>query len=243
MTLKERKEQVRSYLGKSVTIKIDRPIGYVHKQGNSSLTYPVNYGYIPGEIGGDGEYIDVYLLGISEPVESYTAKIIGIVHRENDTEDKLVAAPEGIEFTAEEIKAQVDFQERYFETYIETESLITVLLFREGKFINPPREFREALGPRMAMRFNQNRLKLFTFSEFESICASIKSSCDLKDVRSLRRFLTRSEVVNDFKEFEGYCSKFFLTKETIIQTMWFVENGYLTIEIKDEKNIYKNKTN
>ena len=239
MTLKERKERIRSYLGKNVTIKIDRPIGYIHKEGNSSLIYPVNYGYIPGEIGGDGECVDVYLLGVSEPVKSYTAKIVGIVHRENDTEDKLVAAPEGIDFTAEEIKAQVEFQERYFETYIETESLITVLLFREGKFINPPREFREALGPRMAMRFNQNRLKLFTFSEFESICESIERVCASKDVRSLRRFLTSSEVINDFKEFEAYCSKFFCTKETFIQTMWFVENGYLTIEIKDEKTSEK----
>ena len=37
--LEERKEQVKSYLGKKVVIGIDRPIGYVHKKENYSLTY------------------------------------------------------------------------------------------------------------------------------------------------------------------------------------------------------------
>ena len=48
MTYEERKEQVKSYLGKTVKIGIDRPIGYVHKKEKYSLTYPINYGYIPG---------------------------------------------------------------------------------------------------------------------------------------------------------------------------------------------------
>ena len=47
MTFEERKEQVKSYLGKRVVIGIDRPIGYIHKKENYSLTYPINYGYIP----------------------------------------------------------------------------------------------------------------------------------------------------------------------------------------------------
>ena len=37
MTFGERKEQVKSYLGKPVTIKIDRPVGYIHKKENYSL--------------------------------------------------------------------------------------------------------------------------------------------------------------------------------------------------------------
>ena len=41
-----RKALVKSYLGKTVYIKIDRPIGYVHKKENYSLTYPINYGYM-----------------------------------------------------------------------------------------------------------------------------------------------------------------------------------------------------
>ena len=114
-----RKALVKSYLGKTVDIKIDRPIGYVHKKENYSLTYPINYGYLPGVIGGDGEELDVYLLGVDKPVTEYRVKIIGIAHRENDIEDKLIAAPVGLNFTKEEIEQAINFQEQYYETHIE----------------------------------------------------------------------------------------------------------------------------
>ena len=119
MTICERKALVKSYLGKTVDIKIDRPIGYVHKKENYSLTYPINYGYIPEVLGGDGEELDVYLLGVNEPVTEYKAQIIGIAYREDDIEDKLVAAPAGLNFTKEEIERAISFQERYYKTTIE----------------------------------------------------------------------------------------------------------------------------
>lgn len=119
MTFEERKALVKSYLGQTVRIEIDRPIGYVHKKENYSLTYPINYGYIPGVLGGDGEELDVYLLGVDMPVTEYTGEIIGIVHRENDVEDKLVMAPEGVIFTQNEVAEQVHFQEQYYKTEIE----------------------------------------------------------------------------------------------------------------------------
>lgn len=115
-----RKALVNSYLGKTVTIKVDRPIGYVHQKKNYTLTYPINYGYIPGIIGGDGEELDVYLLGVDTPVSEFTGKIIGIVYRHNDVEDKLVMAPEGTRFTAEEIADAVRFQEQYYDSEIES---------------------------------------------------------------------------------------------------------------------------
>lgn len=119
----KRKKLARSYLGKTVEILMDRPLGYVHEKEKYTLTYPINYGFIPDVIGGDGEELDVYLLGVDEPVSKYTAKIIGIVHRENDTEDKLVAAPDGMSFTKEEIAEQVEFQEKYYDSFIETADL------------------------------------------------------------------------------------------------------------------------
>ena len=120
MTYEERKEQVKSYLGKTVKIGIDRPIGYVHKKEKYSLTYPINYGYIPDVLGGDGEDLDVYLLGVETPVEEYECRIIAIVHRHNDVEDKLVGAPIGMSFTKEEISNAVHFQEQYYDSEIET---------------------------------------------------------------------------------------------------------------------------
>ena len=119
MTFEERKALVKSYLGKTVRIEIDRPIGYVHKKENYSLIYPINYGYIPGVLGGDGEELDVYLLGVDKPVTEYKGKIIGIVHRENDVEDKLVMALDGMNFTQNEVAEQVHFQEQYYKTTIE----------------------------------------------------------------------------------------------------------------------------
>lgn len=119
MTDKKIQQLEYSYLGKTVEIGIDRPIGYWHRKGEKVLHYPINYGYIPEVIGGDGEELDVYLLGVDQPVERFTCKIIAIVLRENDNEDKLVGAPVGMDFSVEEIAKAIHFQEKYYITCIE----------------------------------------------------------------------------------------------------------------------------
>ena len=93
-------------------------MGSIHPK-HDDIVYLVNYGYIPNVIGGDGEELDVYLLGVDTPVKEYAARIIGIVHRRNDVEDKLVAAPEGMSFTVEEIAEAVRFQEQYYDSEVE----------------------------------------------------------------------------------------------------------------------------
>ena len=118
MTVAQRHAQVEGYLGKTVDIEIDRPIGYVHHKGEKTLVYPINYGYIPGVLGGDGEELDVFLIGVDTPVSSFTGEIIGIVYRADDVEDKLVMAPNGQRFTASEIASLVYFQEKYYDTTI-----------------------------------------------------------------------------------------------------------------------------
>ena len=110
---------LRPYLGQTVTIEIDRPVGYVHVKGEKTLHYPINYGFIPDVLGGDGEELDVFLLGVDEPVETYTGRIIGIVFRADDVEDKLIMAPEGMSFTVEEMTAAVYFQEKYYDSRVE----------------------------------------------------------------------------------------------------------------------------
>ena len=109
--------ELKKYLGKTVEITIDRPLGSAHPR-YPELIYPLNYGYIPDTISGDGEEIDVYLLGVTEPVLNYTARVIAVIHRENDVEDKLVCAPEGIVFSREQIEEAVAFQERYFQSTV-----------------------------------------------------------------------------------------------------------------------------
>ena len=110
---------LKPYLGKTVTIGIDRPMGYVHVKGEKTLIYPINYGYVPDVLGGDGEELDVFLLGVDHPVESYTGRIIGIVYRADDVEDKLVMAPEDVDFTVAEIEEAIRFQEQYYDSHVE----------------------------------------------------------------------------------------------------------------------------
>lgn len=101
-----------------ITVIIDRPLGSVHP-GHSDIIYPVNYGYVKGIIAGDGEEQDVYVLGVDKPIETFTGKLIAIIHREDDVEDKWVVCPEDMTFTEEEIFKQVHFTEQYFKVEIE----------------------------------------------------------------------------------------------------------------------------
>ena len=59
------------------------------------------------------------MLGVDEPVASYTGRIIGIAHRENDVEDKLIMAPLGARYTAEEMAEAIRFQEQYYKGFVE----------------------------------------------------------------------------------------------------------------------------
>ncbi|WP_053985073.1 inorganic pyrophosphatase [Niameybacter massiliensis] len=104
-------------IGKRVTVKVDRAMGTYHPK-HKDLYYPINYGYIEGIMAPDGEEQDAYLLGVLEPVETFTGKVIAIIHRTNDVEDKWVVAPDGMTFTVDEIRQQVHFQEQYFESEI-----------------------------------------------------------------------------------------------------------------------------
>ena len=103
-------------LGKIVDVIVDRPLGSKHP--DFDMTYPVNYGYVEGIIAPDGEEQDVYILGINEPIENFRGIVIAIIHRLNDNEDKWVVAPENINFSKEEIKKILHFQEQYFYTEI-----------------------------------------------------------------------------------------------------------------------------
>ena len=101
------------YIGKELSIEIDRPMGSRHPK--HGFIYPVNYGYVPNTISGDGEVLDAYLLGVFEPVNNYSGECIALIHRTNDNDDKLVVVPMGKKYSNDSIEALVEFQERYFE--------------------------------------------------------------------------------------------------------------------------------
>ena len=89
-------------MGPIVTVIVDRPLGSYHPE-HSNIYYPINYGYIEGTMAADGEEEDAYVLGVTEPVSEFTGRIIAIINRENDIEQKSVVAPDGMTFTREEI--------------------------------------------------------------------------------------------------------------------------------------------
>ena len=104
-------------LGKIVKVIVDRPLGTLHPK-HKDIYYSVNYGYIEGVMATDGEEQDAYILGINEPIKEFSGKVIAIIHRFDDTEEKWVVVPEGASFSKDEIMQQVNFQERFFKTEI-----------------------------------------------------------------------------------------------------------------------------
>ena len=107
--------KTEEYLGKNVLVVMDRPLGSAHPK--HGFIYEVNYGYIPGTVSGDGEELDAYVLGENVPLESFNGKVVAIVRRANDDDDKLIVT-DGRNFTDEEILKQINFQEKYFESKI-----------------------------------------------------------------------------------------------------------------------------
>lgn len=105
-----------NYIGKTVRVKIDRPLNSKHPKYD--FIYPVNYGFVPNTISGDGEELDCYVLGVNEPIENFEGKCIAVIHRLNDNDDKLIVVPEEKEYSDKEIRKKTFFQEKYFESEI-----------------------------------------------------------------------------------------------------------------------------
>lgn len=124
----EREKRLYALLGTAVHVEVDRPIGTEHK----GMVYPVNYGYIPGMIGGDGEEQDAYILGVHTPLERFDGQVVGAIRRKDDCEDKLIVAPMGMIFHQGQIAEAVHFQEQYFDTFV-------ISLFRKSCGVLPYR--------------------------------------------------------------------------------------------------------
>ena len=91
-------------LGKIVKVIVDRPMGTYHPK-HKDIYYSVNYGYVDGIIAPDGEEQDAYILGVYEPVKEFSGKVIAIIHRFDDVEEKWVVVPENLSLSKEEMVA------------------------------------------------------------------------------------------------------------------------------------------
>lgn len=92
----------------SYTAVIDSPIVYQDRYGNN---YPINYGYIPNLIGGDGEWQDVYIISenVSAPLEVFEGELVAIIHRADDVETKWILTTAGEIVTYDQIKQATHF--------------------------------------------------------------------------------------------------------------------------------------
>lgn len=104
-------------IGDIVTVIIDRPLGSCHPE-YKDMIYPINYGYVEGIIAPDGEEQDAYIIGVEKPFKKFKGKIIAVVHRFDDIEEKWVVCPENLFFSKEEITKRINFQEQYFKSEI-----------------------------------------------------------------------------------------------------------------------------
>lgn len=103
----------RGIIGKTVSGKIDRPLGSPHPKYPDTV-YPVNYGYVEGVTAADGKEQDVYVFGAAGPLETFEGKVIRVFHRFNDAEDKWIVSLGGEDIPDDKILGDIAFSEQFF---------------------------------------------------------------------------------------------------------------------------------
>jgi inorganic pyrophosphatase len=109
--------KAKTFLGRIVDVTIDRPLGSRHPEWG--FFYPVNYGFVLGVPAADGEDLDVYVLGVFEPLERFAGTCIAVIRRLDDDDDTLVVTPAGKDYSDEQIMALTEFQERFFLSVVQ----------------------------------------------------------------------------------------------------------------------------
>ena len=106
------------YLNKTVTVKMDRPLGSKHPKHD--LIYEVNYGFIPDTKMADGEELDAYVIGPEKPLDEFTGTCIAYIERANDIGDPklIVVSDEKKDISDAEIMTTVNFQEKFFQSVV-----------------------------------------------------------------------------------------------------------------------------
>lgn len=207
------------YLGKTIKVKVDRAMGSKHPK--HSFIYPINYGYVPNTISGDGEEIDCYILGVFEPLSEFIGECIAIIQRLNDNDDKLIIVPQNKNFSNKEIDSLIEFQERFFEhviirNEIEFNSLIPELSVSN---INVSKEFYKQLGFEIIYERVENK---FCFIQLENNQIMIEENNDKWNVgkneypygKGINISMSVKNVEKLYKDLENKKVEFFLNLET-----------------------------
>lgn len=205
----------RTYLNKIVSVKIDRPIGSRHPKYD--YIYPVNYGYVPNTISGDGEELDCYVLGVFEPLKEFDGKCIALIHRVNDNDDKLIIVPKNREMDNKEIEALIEFQERFFKHQLIRKDIVFNSLIPELSVSNieKSKKFYENLGFKIIYERIENK---FCFMQIEDNQIMIEEKNDNWSVGKLEYpygnginiSMTISDIENMYNELKRKQTDFFI---------------------------------
>lgn len=205
----------RTYLNKIVSVKIDRPIGSRHPKYD--YIYPVNYGYVPNTVSGDGEELDCYVLGVFEPLKEFDGKCIALIHRVNDNDDKLIIVPENREMDNKEIEALIEFQERFFKHQLIRKDIVFNSLIPELSVSNieKSKKFYENLGFKIIYERIENK---FCFMQIEDNQIMIEEKNDNWSVGKLEYpygnginiSMTISDIENMYNELKRKQTDFFI---------------------------------
>lgn len=105
----------RSYLGKNVTVIVDRPYGSLDLRSDGEMT--CNCGYVQQPVTmEDNDDIEARIVGIYEPRESFTGTVIGIIYHKEDSHMHLIVAPPAWTINRNEIITQIGMVEQYYHT-------------------------------------------------------------------------------------------------------------------------------
>ena len=104
----------RKYLGRTVTVTVDRPCGSFHPH-NPDVLYPLNYGYVDELISEDGEFQDAWIYGPEEPVETFRGCVAGIIYHK-DGPSRFIVCRIGEQPDRQAIMEAVAFEEQYYDT-------------------------------------------------------------------------------------------------------------------------------
>lgn len=106
------KNSAYEFINQTVRIEINNSsIAKYYKVKNS---FPINCGYVQDVLDGDGKQLECYIVGINEERKEFTGKCIAILHQFDNTQDKLIVAPNDIDYTDNQIREILKFKEKNY---------------------------------------------------------------------------------------------------------------------------------
>lgn len=195
MTAEERKARMKPYFEKTADIKIDRSAQYVHEKDGGAAAYPMNYGHISVTPVGDGEKPEVYLLGADEPANECKARIVGAVYGKDGADDRLIAFPDGVNFTEDMIRRSFAAHEPCSDTDIEVYGIrFCECTAHRCRIEGLPDGVLDDCTGKVIVYLSGHNFKLYTKREFEEIPDKLK---DVKHRRVLAHVFNSAEIVVD----------------------------------------------